>query len=128
MSVLRSLRNLQPFRYNRHFSMATEGVSTSVEQAIRTKLATLLQPSELMIINDSWQHRHHAPMRAQNGGSGETHFTVKVVSEAFSGKNSMQRHRMIYAALSEEFQNGLHALSLHTKTPQEIQRALEQSS
>ena len=33
----------------------------------------------------------------------------------------MQRHRMIYGALSEELQHGLHALSLVTKTPDEVE-------
>lgn len=36
-------------------------------------------------------------------------------------QNTMQRHRMIYAALSDEFAAGLHALSLKTKTPAEVQ-------
>lgn len=35
----------------------------------------------------------------------------------------MQRHRMIYAALSEELKNGLHALSLNTKTEAELLKA-----
>jgi BolA protein len=38
-------------------------------------------------------------------------------------KTTMQRHRMIYAALSEELKNGLHALSLNTKTQAEILKA-----
>ena len=36
------------------------------------QLMSLLQPVSISIQNDSWQHRHHAPMRAQGGGSGET--------------------------------------------------------
>lgn len=39
---------------------------------IDDQLTSLLQPSALIITNDSWQHRHHAPMRASGGGSGET--------------------------------------------------------
>ncbi len=35
----------------------------------------------------------------------------------------MQRHRMIYAALSEELKNALHALSLNTKTHAEVLKA-----
>ncbi|KAA1476090.1 bola-like protein [Dentipellis sp. KUC8613] len=96
-----------------------------VEQAIRAKLTALLQPSDLTITNDSWQHRHHAPMREQGGGSGETHFSIKIVSDAFVGKSTMQRHRMIYSALEDEFQGGLHALSLNTKTESEIQPTQE---
>ncbi|KZT08328.1 bola-domain-containing protein [Laetiporus sulphureus 93-53] len=94
-----------------------------VERSIREKLTCLLSPSELSITNDSWQHRHHAAMRAQGGPTGETHFSVQVVSEEFRGKTTMQRHRMIYAALSEQLSQGLHALSLKTKTPEEQEKA-----
>ncbi|KZT70974.1 bola-like protein [Daedalea quercina L-15889] len=92
-----------------------------VARSIRTKLFSALQPSELAIVNDSWQHRHHAAMRVQGGGSGETHFSIQVVSEQFRGKTTMQRHRLIYSMLSEELSQGLHALSLKTKTPEEVQ-------
>ncbi|KAI0785617.1 bola-like protein [Abortiporus biennis] len=94
-----------------------------VESSIHQKLATLLNPSELVVTNDSWQHRHHAPMRAQGGGNGETHFSISIVSDAFKGKSTIQRHRIIYDALSDEFSDGLHALSLKTKTPEEISKA-----
>ncbi|KIM91864.1 hypothetical protein PILCRDRAFT_809851 [Piloderma croceum F 1598] len=92
-----------------------------VEISIRQKLNAQLEPSELIIINDSWQHRHHAAMKAEGGGNGETHFSLQVVSDAFKGKNTMQRHRMIYSALSEELSQGLHALSIKTQTTEEVQ-------
>ncbi|KAH7909040.1 bola-like protein-domain-containing protein [Hygrophoropsis aurantiaca] len=105
--------------------MATLSTSSSgpVETSIREKLMTSLQPSKLTITNDSHLHRHHAAMRAQGGGNGETHFSVQVISDAFKGKNTVQRHRMIYAALTDELSQGLHALSLSTKTPEEVQKA-----
>ncbi|KAF7428270.1 hypothetical protein PC9H_007491 [Pleurotus ostreatus] len=107
---------------SRLFSMTTPLSNVaSVEGAIRQKLTSSLEPSELTITNDSWKHRHHVAMREQGGGSGETHFSVQIVSEAFKGKNTMQRHRMIYSLLSDEFSKGLHALSLKTKTPDETQ-------
>ncbi|KAH8107916.1 bola-like protein [Cristinia sonorae] len=96
-----------------------------VEQSIRAKLTALLQPTDLLISNDSWQHRHHAAMKAQGGGSGETHFSVSVISDAFMGKTTMQRHRMIYAALAEEFAAGLHALTLKTNTTQEAHKVID---
>ena len=37
-------------------------------------------------------------------------------------QTTMQRHRMIYAALTDEFAQGLHALSLKTKTEEELQK------
>ncbi|OBZ68015.1 SufE-like protein 1, chloroplastic/mitochondrial [Grifola frondosa] len=113
-----------------------------VEQSIREKvdLSALLLPSELSIANDSWQHRHHAAMRADGGGNGETRRLRPVqgkgerqsISQTTTlmrchgggwAQTTMQRHRMIYAALTDEFSNGLHALSLKTKTSEEVQKA-----
>ncbi|KAH9986547.1 bola-like protein-domain-containing protein [Russula compacta] len=109
--------------------MATAGgsVDKPIERGIRDKLTSLLHPSILTITNDSWQHRHHVAMREQGGGNGETHLSIQVVSEEFVGKTTMQRHRMIYAALSEELKNGLHALCLNTKTHAEILKAEAQT-
>ncbi|KAG8904792.1 hypothetical protein FRB99_001181 [Tulasnella sp. 403] len=107
--------------------MSTVTEAGPVESAIRQKLTELLKPTALTISNDSWQHRNHAPMRAAGGGNGETHFSVDVVSSEFSGKRTMQRHRMIYSALSKEFADGLHSLSLNTKTPQEAETAAKTS-
>ncbi|KAJ7268802.1 bola-like protein-domain-containing protein [Mycena haematopus] len=91
-----------------------------LEIAIREKLTLQFNPTVLKISNDSWQHRHHAAMRAQGSdGNGETHFSVQIVSAAFQSKTTMQRHRLIYATLKEELDGGLHALSLQTKTEEE---------
>ena len=46
----------------------------------------------------------------------------QVVSDAFAGKPLIARHRLIYGALAEELQAGLHALQLSTKTPAEAGR------
>ena len=43
----------------------------------------------------------------------------QVVSEDFEGKNMVARHRMIYKALTQELNNGLHALALKTLSPSE---------
>ncbi|KAF9222563.1 bola-like protein [Gyrodon lividus] len=104
--------------------MATNesGSRGPVETAMYEKLATLLQPSQLTITNESHLHRHHAAMRAQGGGNGETHFAVQIISDVFQGVAPLQRHRMIYSALSAELAQGLHALSLETRTPEEAQR------
>ncbi|KAJ4483195.1 hypothetical protein J3R30DRAFT_1743700 [Lentinula aciculospora] len=131
--------------FKRISAMATTSPQASgpIESAIRTKLVSSLQPTILVIHNDSYQHRHHASMRAQGGGNGETHFSLEIVSDEFKGKvcslqpplsfaskywtnisftlfqTTMQRHRMIYSVLSEELNQGLHSLSLKTKTKSE---------
>lgn len=90
-----------------------------VETAIQQKLIEAYEPELIRISNDSSKHAHHAPMRAVGGGTGETHFAVAIVSEAFKGKTPIARHRMVNSLLKEEFDQGLHALSLRLKTPEE---------
>ncbi|PPQ62941.1 hypothetical protein CVT24_006181 [Panaeolus cyanescens] len=107
------------------------------------QLTTLLLPLSINVSNDSWQHRHHSAMRAQGSTNGETRmtvscflrntrlkngcidtdFSIQIVSNAFEKKTTIQRHRMIHAALADEFAQGLHALSLKTQTQAEAERA-----
>ncbi|KAJ7217793.1 bola-like protein [Mycena pura] len=108
-------------------SITTHASAGPIETAIREKLTAALNPTVLKISNDSWQHRHHAAMRAiGSDGSGETHFSVQIVASAFQSKTTIQRHRMIHNALRDEFDGGLHSLSLQTKTAEEIEQT-EQS-
>lgn len=54
----------------------------------------------------------------------ETHMALFVVSEAFKGKTTVQRHRLVYDCLQEEFagETPLHALSMTLKTPEEYEK------
>ena len=51
-------------------------------------------------------------------GDGQ-HFQALVVSAEFSGRNRVQRHQLVYAALGERMREEIHALSMRTLTPQE---------
>jgi len=42
-----------------------------------------------------------------------------IVSEGFMGSRNVARHQQVYAALAEQLQGPVHALALHTYTPQE---------
>ncbi|KAG0486229.1 hypothetical protein HPP92_008324 [Vanilla planifolia] len=53
------------------------------------------------------------------GDHEETHFNVKIVSAKFDGQGLVRRHRMVYDLLADELKNGLHAISIVAKTPQE---------
>lgn len=81
----------------------------SVEANIRNKLTAAFAPTQLEVINESY--KHNVP------SASESHFKVLVVSEAFAGKTPLQKHRLVNAALAEELQSSVHALSIQTSTP-----------
>lgn|SRR5690554_1543551 len=82
-----------------------------VEQQIRSKLISELSPVHLEVVNES--HQHAVPP------GSESHFKVVLVSDAFIGKRQVQRHQMIYGVLAQELSGGVHALALHTYSPDE---------
>lgn len=83
---------------------------------IRERLTAAFSPEQLDIIDESHLHAGHPGAR-----SGGGHFVASIVSEAFAGKNMLERHRMIYDALGDAMQTEIHALSIKAYTPQEIQ-------
>jgi len=52
-------------------------------------------------------------------GDDGVHFEATVISPSFSGKSTLQRHRLVYATLGKLMGNEIHALGLHTATPEE---------
>jgi acid stress-induced BolA-like protein IbaG/YrbA len=52
-------------------------------------------------------------------GDDGVHFEALVVSDAFTGKRPLERHRIVYATLGERMGTDIHALSLTTRTPDE---------
>lgn len=88
---------------------------TSRADRIADALSAALSPVLLDVRDDSAQHAGHAG--AMPGG--ETHYSVLVVCDRFEGQGRVARHRLVNAALGEEFAGGLHALSLTLRTPAE---------
>lgn len=89
-----------------------------MENSIREKLVQAFAPIELQVVNDSHHHAGHQ----SSPGTGESHFSVMVVSDAFAGKSRLERHRMVNAALAEELKT-VHALAITTLAPQERAKA-----
>ena len=87
----------------------------STRERIATKLASAFSPVQLDVQDESHQHAGHAGSRP----GGETHFRVRIVSEAFLGKNRVERHRMVNSALADELAGGVHALAIHASAPDE---------
>ena len=90
----------------------------SVEQSIREKLSRAFTPEALDVVNDSHHHAGHA----SSPGTGESHFSVRVVSSAFAGKSRLERHRMVNAVLAEELSGKIHALAISTLSPEDVAR------
>lgn len=61
--------------------------------------------------------------RAQVVTDGQGHYEALVVSSAFAGKRSIQRHQMVYGALGTRVGREIHALALKTFTPEEWEAA-----
>ena len=87
----------------------------SMKDCITQKITNSIKPSELEVINESHLHAGHL-----DTNSKETHFKVKAIAGKFEGISAVKRHQMVYAALSEEFETGLHALVLDLKAPSEV--------
>lgn len=85
----------------------------SVGLKMRDKLTRAFAPVSLAVIDESHLHAGHAGARPE----GETHFRIKIVSEAFAGKSRVDTHRLINAALADELRTRVHALAIHASAP-----------
>lgn len=82
---------------------------SSRAQRLEENLFTIFKPIHLQVIDESKSHSRGA----------ETHYKVVVVSDMFDQKSRIERQRMVNEVLRNEFNNGMHALSVVSKTPQE---------
>lgn len=83
-------------------------------ETLRQRLSSL-DPLHLDIRDDSARHAGHAG--AKSGG----HYVLSIVSPRFAGLSIMQRHRLVYDAAGDLLQQGIHALSITAKTPEEVE-------
>ena len=82
---------------------------------IKEKLITALHPTRLDVTNEFELHAGHR----SSPGTGDSHFRVLVVSEAFTAKSRVDRHRIVNELLKDELAGGIHALTLLTLAPGE---------
>jgi BolA protein len=87
----------------------------NVAKRIEQKLAEL-QPIRMELADESALHAGH---EGAKGGGG--HYRLTIVSQQFSGKNTLARHRMIYAALGPMMQQQIHALAIRAYAPDEAE-------
>jgi BolA protein len=78
---------------------------TEIEQQLRDRLT----PTRLEVLDESAAHAGHAGANAQGFGS---HFRIRISSPLFAGKSRVARHRLVYDALQNFIDQGLHALAI----------------
>ena len=81
---------------------------------LQLRLQQVLQPTQLEVIDESHQHHGHA---GANGTGFGSHFRVRITSPLFTGKTPISRHRLVYDALQDFMDQGLHALAIEAQTP-----------
>ena len=100
--------------YKTRYIMSKAPIRSSIE----SKLTAAFNPIRLVIDDQSHMHRGHAGVA--DAVQAETHFSVEIVSNHFKSMNRVQRQREVNKVLDEEFKNGLHALALSCKVPEDL--------
>ena len=84
-----------------------------IATAIKEKLQDRFNPSHLEVIDESHLHAGHAGSKAhaEEHGSGESHFHVKITAPELGEMSRIQRHRAVMEALADEMPK-IHAFRL----------------
>jgi BolA family transcriptional regulator, general stress-responsive regulator len=77
--------------------------------AIRRQLTERLQPTHLEVLDESAAHAGHSGANAEGFGS---HFRVRIASPVFAGRSRVARHRLVYDAMQNFIDQGLHAVAI----------------
>ncbi|MDJ0805566.1 MAG: BolA/IbaG family iron-sulfur metabolism protein [Gammaproteobacteria bacterium] len=83
----------------------------TIQETIQQKLQAAFTPMHMEVINES--DNHNVPK------GSESHFKLVLVSRAFEGESLLARHRQVNKVLAEELQRDVHALTMHTMTPED---------
>ena len=77
--------------------------------AMQQRLQDVLQPTQLEVLDESAAHAGHA---GSNGGLFGSHFRVRIASPLFTGQPRVARHRLVYDALQDFIDQGVHAIAI----------------
>ena len=81
----------------------------TLAQEMHQALTERLGPTQLEVLDESGDHAGHA---GANGTGFGTHFRVRIASPFFTGKSRVAQHRLVYDALQEFIDQGVHALAI----------------
>lgn len=85
-----------------------------IAETLRDRLAPL-DPTLVDIHDDSAEHAGHT---GAAGGGG--HFSLVIVSKAFSGQSRLARHRAVLERVGDLIPHPVHALAIQAYTPEEF--------
>jgi BolA protein len=85
----------------------------SVRDTIEQKLSQNFAPTHLDVIDESSRHQGHAGWRE----GGETHFRVRIATQALAGKSRVMQHRAVMDVLADELKGPVHALAIEVLDP-----------
>ncbi len=85
-----------------------------IAQDIERVLREALQPTALEVTDDSHLHAGHA------GAREGRHFSVRITSARFAGMSRVSRHRLVYDSLLRLIPQGIHALAIQARSPDEV--------
>ena len=88
--------------------MQTQDITAAAIDAV---LRNTLAPTQLEVIDESWQHAGHA---GANGTGVGTHFRVRIASPLFAGQRKVAQHRLVYDSLQIFIDHGAHAIAIET--------------
>ncbi|MFZ3123896.1 MAG: BolA family protein [Acidovorax sp.] len=88
--------------------MTTLG-SNTLAQAMQQRLSEKLQPTHVEVVDESAAHAGHAGANSTDFG---THFRVRIASPLFAGHSRVAQHRLVYDALQEFIDQGVHAIAI----------------
>lgn len=78
---------------------------------LKQRLLETLHPTELEVLDESAAHAGHS---GANGTGFGTHFRVRIASPLFKGKSRVACHRLVYDALQDFIDQGVHAIAIVT--------------
>lgn len=81
----------------------------TIADQMHRQLAQQLSTTALEVLDESAAHAGHA---GSNGTDFGTHFRVRIASPLFTGKSRVAQHRLVYDALQEFIDRGVHALAI----------------
>ena len=87
---------------------------TALHAAMTQALTERLEPVSLELEDDSAAHAGHA------GAREGAHFNLRIVSARFARLPRVARHRLVYDALRPWMAEGVHALAIDARTPDEV--------